>query len=161
MSYKFILPVGLAFIAGLIAFSLLFPANRSHAEVLTLSGDCNLSEQPVCEAGDSNVRKVSFSLSPRPVPLLKDVSVDATVRGITGIRTAQVNIEGINMYMGIQIIPLLVEPQITAEQESRLSGTLQLPVCTSRIMEWQATLTIQTADKTYQAAFPFTTTADL
>jgi hypothetical protein len=158
MNIKLLLIVGLAFMAGLTVFSFLSPSadNAGKSVALTVQGDCELSTDSVCTALDNEGHKVSFSLSPRPVPLLKDVQVVATVQGLQHIRTAQVSIEGVNMYMGIQIIPLEIA---AAAAESRLSGTMQLPICTSRIMEWKATLILQTADKVYRAAFPFTTTA--
>ncbi|PIE00354.1 MAG: hypothetical protein CSA79_04200 [Thiothrix nivea] len=160
MNPKFILAVGLAFVAGVVVFSALFSINHSSVENLILQGDCNLSDHPLCEARGNHTYSVSLGLSPRPIPLLKDIEINATVQGLVDVRTAQVSIEGINMYMGIQIIPLAVETTDNAGQEVRLTGKMQLPVCTSSVMEWQATLRIQTENKTYQAAFPFTTTAD-
>lgn len=157
MNIKLLLITGLAFGAGLIGFSLFsFDSGAAHS-TLTLQSECNLSSDEVCVAQDQTGHRVSISLSPRPVPILKDVQVTAAVMGFEAIRTARISIEGLNMYMGIQIIPLQIAQNKDADIQ--LTGSLQLPICTSQMMEWQATLILQTENREYRAAFPFTTTS--
>lgn len=158
MNVRLLAIAALAFSVGIGAFSLFsLKSDEPEADLLTVQGECDLSHSP-CLAQDQQGHQVSFSLSPRPVPLLEPVAIDVTVTGIDGLRVAQVSIEGLNMYMGIQIISLTLTSTESAMGQ-KLTGTLQLPVCTSRKMEWRATLTMQTGDKRYQAAYPFTTIA--
>lgn len=157
MNIKLLAITGLAFVFGIAVFSFLSPDNGSgQVNRLSLQADCDLSNQPVCEARDNRGHAVSLSLSPRPVPILKDVEVSATTQGLQDIRTAQLVVEGVNMYMGIQVVPLTFDKAFVSET-GHFSGILQLPICTSSTMEWKATLILQSENGEYQAAFPFTT----
>lgn len=156
MNLKLLAAAMVAFVVGIGVFSLLpLDSGGADASMLTVQGECDLSHSS-CLAQDQSGHEVKFSLSPRPVPLLKAVAVDATVMGMDDLRVAQISVEGINMYMGIQIIPLTITSSDSAS-EQKLTGTLQLPVCTSRTMEWRVTLVLQTNTKEYQTAYPFTT----
>lgn len=156
MNIRLLAVAALAFAVGAGVFSVLsLGSDTPEARLLAVQGECDLSHSP-CLARDQQGHEVSISLSPRPVPLLEEVAIAVTVRGMDKLRVAQLSIEGINMYMGIQIIPLTITNTDSAS-EQLLTGMLQLPVCTSRKMEWRATLSAQTADKRYQAAYSFTT----
>lgn len=156
MNLRLLTVTASAFVVGVGVFSLLsFDSGGPDANMLTVQGECDLSHSP-CLAQDQLGHEVSISLSPRPVLLLEDVAVGVAVRGMDHLRVAQISVEGLNMYMGIQIIPLTITSSDNVS-EQKLTGILQLPVCTSRTMEWRATLVLQTATKEYQAAYPFTT----
>lgn len=150
-----------ALIAGGAVYYLLpFSAGTEEPEanVLVVQGECDLSHTP-CLAQDKLGHELSISLSPRPVPLLEAVLIEVTVKGMGSLRAAQASIEGLNMYMGIQLIPLVIGSAKRSSNPShqRLTGTLTLPVCTSRKMDWRMTLVLQTNTGQHRAVFPFTT----
>lgn len=156
MNIRLLAVAALAFTVGVGVFSVLsLDSDTPETRLLTVQGECDLSHSP-CLARDQQGHEVSVSLFPRPVPLLEEVTIAITVRGLDKLRVAQLSIEGLNMYMGVQIIPLTIINADSAS-EQQLTGILQLPVCTSRKMEWRATLSAQTGDNRYQAAYPFTT----
>ena len=156
MNLRLLVVTVLAFIVGVGAFSFLsLGSGGPDANILTVQGECDLSRSS-CTAQDQSGHEVNISLSPRPVPLLEDVAIDVAVTGMDRLRVAQISVEGLNMYMGIQIVPLTIISSDNAS-EQKLTGTLQLPVCTSRTMQWRATLVLQTSTKEYRAAYPFTT----
>lgn len=159
MNRWLLLAAVLAFVAGAAAFSFIpFDSGVSTANLLEVEGGCDLSRSP-CLAKDQAGHEVRISLSPRPVPLLEEVSVDVLVKGLDSVRTAQLSVEGLNMYMGVQIIPLSLQSSGSHDNalEYKLTGVLQLPVCTSRKMDWRATLVVQTSARQYTAAYLFTT----
>lgn len=167
MNGRLLLAAALAFVVGVVAFSFIaFDSAAPTANLLEVQGDCDLSRSP-CTAKDQAGHAFYISLSPRPVPLLKEVSIAVLVKGLENIRTAQLSIEGLNMYMGVQIIPLTLQDGHPSESshpsnktsQHKLTGVLQLPICTSRKMDWQATLVVQTSTQKYTAAYPFTTVA--
>ncbi|MEZ5477397.1 MAG: hypothetical protein R3E95_07925 [Thiolinea sp.] len=98
---------------------------------------------------------------------MADVTVKARLRGFAPIRTAQLKIEGLNMYMGLQIIPLQFNTSTqpasntkeAGQQQQEFVGLLTLPVCSTRNMQWQASLEIAEEAQSYRSTFPFSTSA--
>nr|CAA6830752.1 MAG: Unknown protein [uncultured Thiotrichaceae bacterium] len=160
MNVRLLVAAVLAFSVGIAAFSLFslsLSSDKPNSNFLTTQAGCDLSYS-TCVAKDQHGHEVSISLSPRPVPILKDVAVEVSIQGMEAIRVAQISIEGLNMYMGVQIIPLtLTDTGNFSEQ--KLTGVLKLPVCTSQKMDWKAALVVQTNTKEYRADYPFTTIA--
>ncbi|PID34386.1 MAG: hypothetical protein CR976_00530 [Thiotrichales bacterium] len=156
MNYKLFTGIALAFVVGAgVSTVINMNVDEVTANLLTVQDGCDLSSSS-CLAGDRLGHEVSVSLSPRPVPLLEDVAINVTVKGMDSLRVAQMSITGLNMYMGMQIIPLTLN-DVGNASEQKLTGILQLPVCTSRKMEWEATLVMQTEADMYRAVYSFTT----
>ncbi len=156
MNYKLFASIALAFVVGAgVSTVINMNVDEVTANLLIVQDGCDLSNSS-CFARDRLGHEVSVSLSPRPVPLLEDVAINVTVKGMDDLRVAQMSITGLNMYMGMQIIPLTLS-NVGNASEQKLTGVLQLPVCTSRKMEWEATLVMQTEADMYRAVYLFTT----
>jgi hypothetical protein len=126
------------------------PESVSVVHHLTLQQPCDLHLAP-CVAADNAGRSVRFQFTPAHIPLMKELTVQVDVNGIPVHHSAQVVVEGVNMFMGYQ------RAELRTETAASLTGTLVLPVCTLETMEWQATLAIETPDGKLQAVFPFVT----
>lgn len=146
--------VVLAFIGGLLAFFLFSNLNMGISELAVTKG-CDLNDAAFCEAVGSEGQRLSLQLSPRPIPLLKAVEINLQVTEIDLINTAQLAIEGVNMYMGLQVIPLHQNQQ----QPNLYTGVMQLPICSTQTMHWMATVHLNTHTRKLKAAFPFSTTS--
>lgn len=117
---------------------------------LTLQEPCVLREMP-CIASDTAGRSVSFSISPKNIPLMTDLQVNAETSGMANIRSALLTVEGVNMFMGYQYADM--RPDSTG----KLNGKLILPVCSMEKMQWKATLELITDSVVIIATYPFDT----
>lgn len=121
-------------------------------EVLTVQGDCRLDQAP-CEATDEQERRVTISLMPTPLPLMKPITTRVELQGFENVLSTRFQVEGVNMFMGYQQAALT-----PSTQSGAVTGSFMLPVCSNEIMHWKGTLHIQTRDALFQTSFPFTTT---
>ncbi len=117
---------------------------------LDLQGDCAL-EKASCVAQDTVGHQVHIALSPHPITVLSDIQVQAQLQGFDVIQSAKITVEGVNMFMGYQYANL------QAVSDNQWQGSFVLPICTSSVMHWRATLAISTQNGRYQADFPFKT----
>ncbi len=142
---------GLLLLVGGIAY--LFPRlsapPQSEPLVLQVSAACQL-DLADCRAQDQAGHQLSISLFPRPVPLMQDVGVIVTPQGFPAIHAVEIEIEGVNMFMGQQQAAL-------SASGANWTGSFALPICSKTLMQWQVSLRIKTATTDYQAVFPFST----
>jgi hypothetical protein len=114
-----------------------------------LAKACNLHQQ-ACYNTHQDI-KLSLDITPKPIPIAKQLAVNAHIEGVTPTRV-QLDINGSNMYMGYNRITL------KQQADGSWTGKMLLAFCTIDRMEWQLTLLIDLADGSQlQAPFPLTT----
>ena len=119
-------------------------------ESLTLQQPCDL-HQAACEAHDNQGRSVQLRFTPNTLPLMQPLTATVAVHGVSNVRSLQLSVEGVNMYMGFQSVTL------QNKNATDWQGELILPVCTQATMQWQASLLLDTPTGKIQALFPFVT----
>lgn len=95
--------------------------------------------------------QVTLSLNPKPTPLMKDIQVQLTTKGLGMLNAVHLKIEGLNMYMGFQTADL---KQVA---EGEWHGSFSLPICSESQMHWQLTVDLKSAEQAYQTNFQFIT----
>lgn len=112
---------------------------------------CDLQQGP-CSAVIEGVGTVTFTIAPRPIPLVEplEFSVEATLPGVRGV---EVDFSGVDMNMGYNRFVL------PAAGGGRYAGEGMLPVCVRNRMTWEAKVMLETADVMYVAPFRFDTVA--
>lgn len=110
---------------------------------------CNVGEGP-CTARLPDGGEIELSVEPRPIPVLKPLHIEATVRS-TGVRSVEVDFAGTQMQMGY------IRPRLERQSDdpSRFAGQTSLPVCITGTMEWEATLLVDTGRTLVAAPFRF------
>lgn len=106
------------------------------------SGPCRV---PLAEGGS-----LTFAVTPRPIPVLRPLRLEATIEGVTA-SSVEVDFAGVDMKMGFN------RPQLAALGQGRFSGEATLPICTQDSMAWRATVLVSVRDKVYGAPFEFVT----
>ncbi len=100
--------------------------------------ECNLHiESCTAQTGES---KVTLKISPHPIPIARPLGIEVLLENIEAEKV-ELDISGINMYMGYNRVPLTA-----AKQPGRYIGTSMLAFCTNKKMEWQITLMIHQKD---------------
>lgn len=116
----------------------------------TVFKECQLDKQ-VCHLSLNSDQSIRLEISPRPIPLVKPLTVSVNLDGLPQVDFAQLEIEGVNMFMGLQIVPL------KAINQDRLTGEFSLPICSTQHMEWKATLVIRQGNQQYRHVVFFST----
>lgn len=114
--------------------------------------DCDLNRGP-CRAALPGGGEVEFSISPRPVPALKPLTLSARVSGIPASQV-EVDFAGVDMKMGYNR-PLLA----AAKEAGTFVGQGNLPVCITGTMIWQATVLVGSGGKNIAIPFRFESAA--
>ena len=117
---------------------------------------CDLNASP-CAAELPHGGRVELAITPRPIPLVRPLTVSARV---TGIEAERVDIEfsGVDMDMGDNRATLVAEGAGgTSDHTYRASA--MLPVCVSGRMDWRATLRVRSGGRESALAFVFWTPA--
>lgn len=83
--------------------------------------------------------KVTFSIEPRSLPVLKPLALGITVEGLEPHKVG-VDFNGVGMNMGIN------HADLQTGGEGRFSGTITIPVCIRNSMEWEARVMLHTPD---------------
>ena len=91
--------------------------------------DCNLHTQ-ACKAQRGEVT-VRLALTPHPVPVAKNFKVTVDLHGFSEISQVDLDISGVNMYMGYNRVTL------TETRPGHYVGQAILAFCTSDQMIWQ------------------------
>jgi hypothetical protein len=112
---------------------------------LAPAAGCDLHRQS-CRAELPGGGVIELSITPRPIPVVKPLTVEATVIGLAA-RKVEIDFAGVTMNMGYNRLAL--QPA----DAGRFVGEASLPVCVTGRMEWLATLIVET-DK-QQIAVPF------
>ncbi len=108
---------------------------------------CDL-QQKVCGAAVPGGARLTLSILPHPIPLLKPLAVEVTT---TALDASQVELEftGVEMNMGVQRV--LLKPV----SPGRFVGEATLPVCVTGRMQWQATVMLDSKRGRVVAPFRF------
>ncbi len=104
----------------------------------SMSETCDL-HQTTCTSKFMG-RSVSLKISPHPIPIARPLGIEVLLENIEAEKV-ELDISGINMYMGYNRVPLTA-----AKQPGRYIGTSMLAFCTNKKMEWQITLMIHQKD---------------
>ncbi len=137
--------VALGFIAYRLAPLLTPQSDRS----LPLSS-CDPSRQPSCRVTLAENAALEFSLSPRPIPVLKPLQIEVRLNGIEAQRI-EVDFAGTEMKMGYN------RPALEKSADGIFRGGTSLPVCITGSMSWQATVLVETARERLAIPFQFET----
>lgn len=97
---------------------------------------CDLNQFP-CSAKLPDGGHLVFSISPRPVPFLSPLTLEATVTGVSA-RKIEVDFSGATMNMGFN------RGELTASEPGHFVGGAALPVCVTGKMSWIATVIVET-----------------
>jgi len=107
---------------------------------------CNVGKQ-ACVATLPDGGQLEFSIEPRPIPSLKPLQLQATIRG-SKVRRIEVDLVGADMKMGFN-------RPVLEERNGRYSGLASLPVCVTGKMAWQATVLVETGKQLVAIPFRF------
>ncbi|WP_126444360.1 hypothetical protein [Sulfuricystis multivorans] len=108
---------------------------------------CDLHRTP-CTARLPGGGRLSFSLSPRPIPVARPLEVEVALEGLDAERV-KVDFAGVEMSMGYN------RPTLRAITAQRHLGQATLPVCVTGRMLWQATVLVETDGKRIAVPFRF------
>lgn len=109
---------------------------------------CDL-QQGLCR-GVQDKQQVTLLISPRPLPIAKPLDVQVGLAGFDQVDKVELDIAGVNMYMGYNRVEL--KPQ----GEGVYSGVSMLAFCTNQEMQWQISVLIHQGENV--TAVPFSTT---
>jgi hypothetical protein len=136
-------------VAGLAAYKawpLLFPEVSVTA---VLDPDCDL-RAGACSSVLSDGARVSLSIEPRDLPVVKPLSLTVTVEGLQPQRV-EVDFSGVDMNMGLN------RAVLESRGEGLFHGKGMLPVCVSEAMEWEAKVLLHTRKGLVVAPYRFIT----
>lgn len=108
---------------------------------------CNL-HQGSCRATLPDGGVLELSIEPRPVPVVKPLSVAVTLSGIEA-RKIELDLAGRDMNMGYN------RPILVMESPNHFVGGATLPVCITGKMAWKATVLVETDKGRIVAPFQF------
>lgn len=136
-------------LAGVIAQKLLQAPDQTAALTLPADKSCDL-QRAACSSGLPGGGRVSFSIEPRPIPVLRPVKLTVTVQGAQA-KNVEVDFTGIHMKMGYN------HPQLQAMGAGRFKGETTLPICSTGGMAWRATVLLEANGKQFAVPFEFVT----
>lgn len=110
---------------------------QSNVEQWPLQKNCNL-HQETC-AVEQNEQLVTLKISPQPIPIARPLGIEVELANMD-VQQMEIDISGINMYMGYNRVPL------KSYRPNYWVGTSMLAFCTQERMEWQVTLLITLKD---------------
>lgn len=102
---------------------------------------CDLHHQ-ACSAHKAQ-QSVTLNITPQPIPIARPLNVRVQLDNIVAHKV-ELDISGVNMYMGFNRVALTPNPKQTGE----FVGTSMLAFCTIAKMQWQVTVMIHQADGT-------------
>jgi hypothetical protein len=108
---------------------------------------CDL-HQAACTAPLPAGGKVTFALTPRPIPVTTPLEMRVDLEGIAADKVS-VDFAGVSMNMGFN------RPALTAAGGGQFAGQATLPVCVTGRMTWQATVLIETGRTRLAVPFRF------
>ncbi|MFA7241723.1 MAG: hypothetical protein WC091_16550 [Sulfuricellaceae bacterium] len=136
-------------LAGAVVQKLLPAPDQTVAATLPLDKSCDL-QRAVCSSILPGGGRVSFSIEPRPIPVLRPVKLSVTVQG-ANVKKVEVDFTGVDMKMGYN------HPQLQAMGGGRFDGEATLPICSTGSMAWRATVLVETDGRWVAAPFEFVT----
>lgn len=134
------------FIASLVIFGLsgCEQSPQQDANLWPTAANCDLHTGPCTIEHDG--AKVTLQINPHPIPIARPLGVQLTLEGLNPSEV-QLDISGINMYMGYNRVPLM------STKPNRWVGTSMLAFCTAEKMEWQVTVMLTENGKEIQIPF--------
>ena len=114
-----------------------------------LDESCNL-RKGACSSNLPGGGKVTFSIAPNDIPILRPLQLDVKVEGVD-VSKAEVDFTGIGMDMGYN------RPRLEAVSKNQFLGKAILPVCVRSKMDWEARVLLQTDHGLIMAPFRFYT----
>lgn len=121
----------------------------SVAATAELDESCDLHKAP-CTSKLPGGGSVTFSLSPKEIPILRPLQIDVKFEGVE-VSEAEVDFTGIGMDMGYN------RPQLEPITKNQFKGKAILPVCVRTKMDWEARILLQTERGLLMAPFRFFT----
>lgn len=128
------------------AWPVLFP---DVVAVAPLDPDCDLRAGS-CTAILPDGAKIGFGIEPHRIPVLEPLRLVVHVDGVEA-HSMEVNFAGTDMNMGYNRVVL------TQEAEGLWRGEGTLPVCVRDVMNWEATVLVETDEGLKAAPFRFDT----
>jgi len=114
-----------------------------------LDESCDL-RKGACHANLPGGGKVTFSITPNTIPILRPLQLNVKVEGVE-VSKAEVDFTGIGMDMGYN------RPKLEAVSKDQFLGKAILPVCVRSRMDWEAKVLLQTDHGLIMAPFRFYT----
>jgi hypothetical protein len=114
---------------------------------LALGTDCNLQYE-TCSLQIDTSKTVSFSITPKSIPVLKDLSLTVLIQGINA-NAVSISFVGVNMDMGLNHV------QLTRVDKAHWQGIGQIPICSHGKMLWEAQVILHTPQGVIKAPFQF------
>ncbi len=108
---------------------------------------CDLHRSP-CAAALPGGGRVELSVLPRPIPMVKPLTVEVAVSGVA-VDRVEVDFAGLEMNMGLN------RPLLAGRGDGRFAGGTTLPVCITGAMAWQATVLLETPGERIAVPFRF------
>jgi hypothetical protein len=130
------------------AYRILHPSYR---ELGTIEGACDLHAAP-CSAALPDGARLSFSLSPRPIPLVTPLDIEVRIGGLIP-DSVEVDFSSPEMNMGFN------RPSLAANGTNSFRGMTVLPVCVRERMTWRALVLVRAKDGLLGVPFEFVTTS--
>lgn len=136
-------------VAGVVAEKLLPNTDQAVSVTLPLDKSCDL-HQGACSSSLPDGGKLTFSMSPRPIPVLRPLKLEVTLQGAEA-KAVEVDFAGVDMKMGYN------RPQLQEGGDGRFTGEATLPICSVSSMAWRATVLVQIGGKLIAVPFEFVT----
>jgi len=123
--------------------------NPQVVTTLPFDPNCDLQSGP-CVTEMPGGQRVTLSIEPRPIPLVKPLQFKVKVDGVE-VNKVFVDIQGLGMNMGIN------RPQLKPQSAGSYSGEGMLPVCIRNSMEWEVSVLLDTDEGMISIPFRFLT----
>lgn len=124
------------------------PHSNENATLWPVNEQCDL-HQGACTV-EYQGAKVTLKISPTPIPVARPLGIEVDLEGISPT-SMQLDISGVNMYMGYNRVPL------KSTKPNHWVGTSMLAFCTAETMFWQITLMLDVNGEAVQIPFALTT----
>lgn len=123
--------------------------NPQVVTTLPFDPNCDLQSGP-CVTEMPDGQRVTLSIEPRPIPLVKPLQFKVKVDGVE-VDKVFVDIQGLGMNMGIN------RPQLEPQSAGSYAGEGMLPVCIRNSMEWEVSVLLDTDEGMISIPFRFLT----
>lgn len=139
----------LAAALALVVLVKILHLSSAGATLLPLEENCSPSRE-TCAARLPDGGILFFSLAPRPVALLKPLTLEVRIEG-SNMRPIEVDFSGVNAPMAF------IRAYPAVNNEGSYAAQTTLPVCANGRMMWQATVRLENGDHSLLAPFRFET----
>ncbi|AHF00641.1 hypothetical protein THIAE_01655 [Thiomicrospira aerophila AL3] len=131
-----------AVITGLVATLIMLGgcSDSTKGPSWPLLTDCDLHQQACLATSPDQTQQVELALSPQPIPIARPIEASVQLHGFEDVTKVELDIAGINMYMGYNRVNLHAQPN------NMFAGQTMLAFCTNEVMQWQVTLLIHHSD---------------